>query len=424
MVIDSLFFAIALIPTLVNGLDNGAALKPPLGWQSWNGFHMNFNATLFLEMAKAMADPSNGLLESGYKLMSVGGSTYKHQGLKPWYNGSNESNFRNVIVRNSTGYYQVDPARFPGPGSKPLCLNSTSRQACLTKHHGNPEPCGCMNGNEGMANMIKTIKALGFQWGSYSNEAGCEVEACNISALNASRQRGFVDEDADLFFNYWDSDYVMVDSVGSYGGNDRPYPKSDARWWKWERHLVSLWSEKVKAMKRPIVLHSCHSGCGSRFTGPTLILQTCNASDPHQLWSGPPADGNMACVHDAGRGLCIGCNDFASDCANDAARFHNDSGYGLGMAACAPGCGRRERNQQWNISASKMLRKSDGSCLEPIPSGIQVALPTMRIFMCIIYAHRSNLVCCINAYMCKRRRLKCISQHDTHAHQRPWKSTV
>ena len=36
---------------VVHALDNGAASAPPLGWQSWNGFGMNFNATLFLEQA-------------------------------------------------------------------------------------------------------------------------------------------------------------------------------------------------------------------------------------------------------------------------------------------------------------------------------------------------------------------------------------
>ena len=47
----------AMLPT-VYSLANGAALTPPLGWQSWNALHMKFNATLFLEMAAAMADPN------------------------------------------------------------------------------------------------------------------------------------------------------------------------------------------------------------------------------------------------------------------------------------------------------------------------------------------------------------------------------
>ena len=32
-------------------------------------------------------------------------------------------------------------------------------------------------------------KKMGFQWGSYSNEGGCEVADCNIASMNASRYR-------------------------------------------------------------------------------------------------------------------------------------------------------------------------------------------------------------------------------------------
>ena len=44
-----------VLATLAIALDNGAALRPPRGWQSWNAYHMRFNATLFVEMAIAMA---------------------------------------------------------------------------------------------------------------------------------------------------------------------------------------------------------------------------------------------------------------------------------------------------------------------------------------------------------------------------------
>ena len=88
---------------------------------------MNFNASLFREMAVAMK--ANGLLAVGYDLLSAGGSTYKHQGIPP-FNSSNESNAQNVIVRNASGYYEIDPARFPGPGSTPQCLNATTLRAC------------------------------------------------------------------------------------------------------------------------------------------------------------------------------------------------------------------------------------------------------------------------------------------------------
>ena len=156
---------------------------PTILQQSWNGFGMNFNATLFKEQAAAMKN--NGLLAAGYSLISDGGSTYKHQGIAPW-NASNHSNMRNVIVRNSTGYYQIDPARFPGPGSTDACLNATTLAACL--EHSTAEECGCTNGNEGMLQLSQEIRAMGFLWGSYSNEGGCETEDCNTPAMNASRQ--------------------------------------------------------------------------------------------------------------------------------------------------------------------------------------------------------------------------------------------
>ena len=39
---------------VASALDNGAAPRPPLGWQNWNGFGMRFNASLFKDMATAM----------------------------------------------------------------------------------------------------------------------------------------------------------------------------------------------------------------------------------------------------------------------------------------------------------------------------------------------------------------------------------
>ena len=46
-------------PAPARGLDNGAAPRPPMGWQSWNGFGMQFNASLFRRMASAIE--ANGL---------------------------------------------------------------------------------------------------------------------------------------------------------------------------------------------------------------------------------------------------------------------------------------------------------------------------------------------------------------------------
>ena len=126
-------------------------------------------SALFRRMAAAMKE--NGLLAAGYDLISSGGSTYPHQGIPPW-NSTNSSNIANVIVRNTSGYYQIDPARFPGPGSSADCLNETTLRQCLANHSkghnwvsGDPKYCGCANGNEGMAQLSRDLRALGFRWG-------------------------------------------------------------------------------------------------------------------------------------------------------------------------------------------------------------------------------------------------------------------
>ena len=47
-----------------------------------------------------------------------------------------------------------------------------------------------------------------------SNEAGCQVAACNTTKLNRSKFEGFVQQDRALYIDEWHSDYLMIDSVG------------------------------------------------------------------------------------------------------------------------------------------------------------------------------------------------------------------
>merc|ERR1711969_117518 len=105
---------------------------------------MTFNASLVRRTAKAMKE--RGLLDAGYKLLSIGGSTYEHAGVapfdfKPWLR---------LTVRNSTGHMQIDPARWPGPGSNmTLCEDAAALAACIqagTNDTRTPEECGCVNG--------------------------------------------------------------------------------------------------------------------------------------------------------------------------------------------------------------------------------------------------------------------------------------
>ena len=45
-----------LAPGAVVGLDNGAALTPPMGWSTWNAIRCSFDADLLLKIGKVMVD--------------------------------------------------------------------------------------------------------------------------------------------------------------------------------------------------------------------------------------------------------------------------------------------------------------------------------------------------------------------------------
>ena len=261
-----------LLPAALS-LDNGAALRPPRGFNAWNGFKMNFNATVMSNTAKAMK--ANGMLAAGYDLLTLGGSTYLHQAIPPW-NRTGNGTEGNVIVRNSSGHVQIDPARFPGPGSSPSCLDPGALAECLGGKTGGktPEQCGCANGNEGLRKLVGSIRALGFKWGSYSNMAGCQVAACDTPALASSAADGFIRQDAAVYLDEWQSDYLMVDSVGVT-------PPAGADRHAWQRRLIGGWGALFQNYSRPVVFHSCHSaGCGGVFSGPTLTAAPCASATP------------------------------------------------------------------------------------------------------------------------------------------------
>jgi hypothetical protein len=120
-------------------------------------------------------------------------------------------------VRNSTGFYQIDAARFPGPGSNATCTDDASLIACIAEKSGgdsgdgpsvDPADCGCVNGNEGMRILANELRSMGYQWGSYNAMNGCENEECNIPALAEAKAQGFVVQDYQLMVEDWGSTSV------------------------------------------------------------------------------------------------------------------------------------------------------------------------------------------------------------------------
>jgi hypothetical protein len=325
----------------------------------WNYFANNFNTSLFMETSKFMKD--KGFLAAGYNYMTLGGIGYANGSTCKPVSSCN-------ITRNSTGFLQVDPVRFPG-------------------------------GNDGFTDMTNKIRAMGYKWGSYT-EAG--TSGCN-GAKGSSE--GYEEQDAKLFVEEWKSEYLMIDSCGVENrppphGPPPGYPGGQARW------ELTKWKDLLSTAENPVLLHDCHNGCASGFGGPTLIAAICDSTDVSQRWL-LQTDGSYSALISATNGLCVGCgNDPLSldgrgedACANTASpdpgrdpkKFNVSAPrYGLGMQAClygepngAPGVVEQSNKPQiFNYSAATgfiTASNTPDQCLTFVSvtpgSGSQVVLP-------------------------------------------------
>ena len=92
-----LFLVLVLLSSNVHALDNGLALTPPMGWNSWNKFECNVSESLIKEMANALV--SSGMRDAGYQYIVIDDC---------WQ-----------IGRDAEGNIIPDPDRFPS-GMKAL----------------------------------------------------------------------------------------------------------------------------------------------------------------------------------------------------------------------------------------------------------------------------------------------------------------
>jgi hypothetical protein len=241
-------------------------------WQNWNAFQMNFNASLVRQVASAMA--ANGLKDAGYTLLQAGGLGYTHCPV------GNQTKGTWLADRNSTGFYQIDSARFPGPGSSAECLDDASLAVCLAKPNRCPEDCGCKNGNEGMRILATELKSQGYGWGTYSGLGGCTNAACEVPALNDSAYHGYIEQDFKLMIEEWGSDYIMLDAAGITS-------TPGSSWWRWCRLMQQEWADKIGNFSRPVILHNCHNYCSKKLCSHQFFLDlspSCIASQ-HLRWS-------------------------------------------------------------------------------------------------------------------------------------------
>jgi hypothetical protein len=95
-----LFFATIFVVSFAppaNTWDNGVALTPPMGWNSWNKFGCNVSEEMIKSMADAMV--SSGMKDAGYQYVVIDDC---------WQ-----------VSRDENGFILADPQRFPS-GMKAL----------------------------------------------------------------------------------------------------------------------------------------------------------------------------------------------------------------------------------------------------------------------------------------------------------------
>ena len=196
------FFAIAFLVLLsfagaANAWDNGVALTPPMGWNSWNKFACNVSEDLIKSMADAMV--TSGMKDAGYQYIVIDDC---------WQ-----------VKRDENGFIVADPQRFPS----------------------------------GIKALAAYVHAKGLKFGLYS-DAGTKTCAGRPGS------QGHEYQDA-LQYARWDVDYLKYDWCNTETRNSqeayttmrnalaatgRPIVFSMCEWgtakpWQWAQGVGNLW---------------------------------------------------------------------------------------------------------------------------------------------------------------------------------------
>lgn len=151
-----MFVVLSLFAGLSNSLNNGLALTPPMGWNSWNHYLCNtseITQEMFMSQAKAMVD--SGMTKVGYEYINLDDC---------WL----------AATRDAQGILQPDPKRFPN-GIKYLAdyIHGLGLKFGIYEDSGN-FTCGGYPGSQGYYGVdTKTFASWGVD---YVKLDGCYSE--------------------------------------------------------------------------------------------------------------------------------------------------------------------------------------------------------------------------------------------------------
>lgn len=181
LVLFSVVPALAAKPALNNGL----ALTPPMGWNSWNIFHENINETQIKGIADAMV--SSGMKDAGYIYLNL------------------DDNWM-ATSRDANGNLRADPTRFPSGmkalgdyiHSKGLKFGIYGDRGLRTCHHYYAGPVGSQSGSYGNeVRDAQTFASWGVDYLKYDNcdpapGSNMQTDYTNMKNALASSGRSIV----------------------------------------------------------------------------------------------------------------------------------------------------------------------------------------------------------------------------------------
>ena len=192
----TVIFAFSFVPA-AHAWDNGVALTPPMGWNSWNKFGCNVSEEMIKSMADAMV--TSGMKDAGYQYVVIDDC---------WQ-----------VSRDENGFIVADPQRFPS----------------------------------GMKALADYVHARGLKFGLYS-DAGTKTCAGRPGS------QGHEFQDA-MQYARWGADYLKYDwcNTGTRNAQEaystmrdalaatgRPIVFSMCEWgtakpWQWAQSVGNLW---------------------------------------------------------------------------------------------------------------------------------------------------------------------------------------
>jgi len=161
----------------VNGLDDGVAVSPPMGWRSWNQFGKFINQSLLEAHFAALADRSRAvdgvptsLLDLGYERASI------DDGWALW--GPNNTGYH-----NASGYPIVNTSRFPDMAGMTSKARSLGLKAGWYENGGFNWDTGTYGG------VINSTLDFGFEGIKLDRGGGADNPLTVSSMFNASGKR-------------------------------------------------------------------------------------------------------------------------------------------------------------------------------------------------------------------------------------------